>query len=211
MQRTATLLQSKRLRTPASRAGRQRRASTVLQSPVRHATTEGSPRVTEATRLIWGMFMDNAVNQASGGLHVVIRARGHVHLYWLRPEVSSSHTRSFFSAFLSLHAGFLDDIRDHTDRTPTDDEIAVAREYLALLETATREDHVKSTDVCDTCTVMPTHFIPHTHTQAKHPLRLQEIISQVPTEFIARTRALEEAEAFVTAAASGDVAAVDRT
>lgn len=74
MQRTATLLQSKRLRTPASRAGRQRRASTVLQSPVRHATTEGSPRVTEATRLIWGMSDDIVVNKAADIVHVVIKS-----------------------------------------------------------------------------------------------------------------------------------------
>lgn len=64
-----------------------------------------------------------------------------------------------YSVLRPIHTGFLDDIRDHTDRTPTDDEIAVAREYLALLETATREDHVKSTDVCDT------H---HNHARALH-------------------------------------------
>jgi hypothetical protein len=80
-------------------------------------------------------------------------------------------------------AVFLREVKLMGERTPTDEEIAVAKEFLDLLTTQTREDYLRSTD---------------------------ELLAQVPTEFQARLRLLEDAEAFIYLAAAGDAARVVR-
>ena len=69
------------------------------------------------------------------------------------------------------------------DRTPSADEIGVAREYLTLLTSETLRDYLRSTD---------------------------ELLAQVPTEFTQKLRTLEDAEAFIFACASGELEPVTR-
>ena len=69
------------------------------------------------------------------------------------------------------------------DRTPTADEIAVARQYLQLLTSETLRDYLRSTD---------------------------ELLAQVPTEFTQKLRQVEDAESFIYVCSSGEVDPAER-
>lgn len=80
-------------------------------------------------------------------------------------------------------AVFLQEVKAMGDRTPTGEEIAVARDYLQLLTSETLRDYLRSTD---------------------------ELLAQVPTEFTQKLRSVEDAEAFIFACASGELEPVRR-
>ncbi len=69
------------------------------------------------------------------------------------------------------------------DRTPTADEIGVARQYLQLLTAETLRDYLRSTD---------------------------ELLAQVPTEFAQKLRQVEDAESFIYVCSSGEVDPAER-
>ncbi|KAA0156027.1 hypothetical protein FNF27_00311 [Cafeteria roenbergensis] len=94
----------------------------------------------------------------------------------------SAHKLEGNAAFSSLIESFLAAVKVIGDRTPTDREIETTRKYLELLEAKSAEDHLRAVD---------------------------ELLFQAPTEFIAATRALQRAERFVFAAASGQLDVVD--
>lgn len=72
---------------------------------------------------------------------------------------------------------FLAEAKAMGDRVPTDSELRKARQFLRQLEVQTREDHLKSVD---------------------------ELLSQVPSEMHAKTKALMESEQFVLLCSSGE-------
>lgn len=69
------------------------------------------------------------------------------------------------------------------ERTPTADEIGVARGYLQLLTAETLRDYLRSTD---------------------------ELLAQVPTEFTQKLHQLEDAESFVYVCSSGELEPAQR-
>ena len=80
-------------------------------------------------------------------------------------------------------AVFLQEVQGMGDRTPTADEIAVARQYLQLLTAETLRDYLRSTD---------------------------ELLAQVPTEFTQKLRQVEDAESFIYICSSGEVEPAER-
>lgn len=87
------------------------------------------------------------------------------------------------AAMAALIDVFLAEAKAMGDRVPTDSELRKARTFLRQLEAATREDHLRSVD---------------------------ELLSQVPSEFAAKNKQLQEAEQFVLLCATGEVEKVRR-
>lgn len=72
---------------------------------------------------------------------------------------------------------WLSDAKQHSDFVPRDADLRTARMHLAKLEALTREDHLRSVD---------------------------ELLSQVPSEFQTKVKTLSDAETFVRVAAAGE-------
>ena len=75
-------------------------------------------------------------------------------------------------------AVFLQEVKAMGDRTPSADEISIARSYLSLLSGETLRDYLRSTD---------------------------ELLAQVPTEFTQKLHQLEDSESFIFVCASGEL------
>jgi hypothetical protein len=84
---------------------------------------------------------------------------------------------------LTILAVFLQEVQGMGDRTPTGDEISVARQYLQLLTSETLRDYLRSTD---------------------------ELLAQVPTEFTQKLRQVEDAESFIFLCSSGELEPAER-